>query len=703
MKKIVCIVFIALNTILAQVEKPATWTYEPSKTTVKKGETIDIVFNVTLEKGWYMYSVGKFEIAPAAVITFEKNNTFSLIGDVKAIHDKPKNDEYIGKYRYFTEHAELRQKIKILSDAPIIKGTYEYSTCSIANGVCLPPRDEEFVIEGLVVSGEIVNKENKAKNIEQSATEDRTKVTEQIIDTTNIDSRTKNIEQRIDTLEAKTSSIEQPITNTETQNSKLKTQNLNDSLFGFFLLAFLSGLVALLTPCVFPMIPMTVTFFLNSGKSRKSGIFKALMYGFSIIAIYTIIGTLVSKLAGPEAANFLSTHWLPNLFFFVVFIIFALSFLGMFEITLPSWMINATDKQADKGGLTGIFFMAATLVLVSFSCTGPIVGTILVQSAGGATLRPIVGMFGFSLAFAIPFTLFAIFPSWLSNLPKSGGWLNTVKVVLGFLELALAFKFLSLADQAYHWGILDREINIAIWIAIFSALALYFFGKITLPHDDKIERISVPRVVLGIITLTFVIYLLPGMFGAPLKALSGYLPPMKTHDFDLVKIIGSSNVPTNTQNQVCEKPMYADKLELPHGIQGYFDYKQALACAKKVNKPVFIDFTGHGCVNCREMEANVWSDPEVLTRLKNDFVVVALYVDDKTELPKNQWYTSSYDGKVKKSIGKQNADFQITKYNNNAQPYYLVVDANGNTLSGPMAYNLDVASFVMFLDKGNKK
>jgi thiol:disulfide interchange protein len=693
MKRILFLCFISFGFLTAQVERPAKWNYHASKTDVKKGETIELIFEAEVDNGWYMYSVGKFEMAPAATFAFEKNDSYQLVGSVKAIHDKPKDDQYIGKYRYFTEHAEFRQKIKILKPEPVIKGTYEFSTCSSKDGVCLPPRDEEFAITDLKVNGEI--KEEKVIKTEIKPVKNKP------VDLKEIKAEDKNEEAiAIDALleaEAKDSVLNAVVSVSDVPLKPVQ----EESFIGLFLLAFLSGLVALLTPCVFPMIPMTVTFFLNSGKSKKHGIWKALMYGFSIIAIYTVIGTIVSKVAGPEAANFLSTHWIPNLFFFIVFLIFAFSFLGMFEITLPSWLVNASDKQADKGGMTGIFFMAATLVLVSFSCTGPIVGTILVQSAGGATLRPIIGMFGFSLAFAIPFTLFAIFPSWLNSLPKSGGWLNTVKVVLGFLELALAFKFLSLADQAYHWGILDREINIAIWIAIFSGLALYFFGKITLPHDSKLEKIGVPRLVLGIATWTFVIYLIPGMFGAPLKALSGYLPPMKSHDFDLIKIIIANNQPvTEAGNQICEKPKYSEFLELPHGLKGYFAYKDALACAKKLNKPVFIDFTGHGCVNCREMEANVWSDPKVISKLQNDFVVVALYVDDKTELPESQWYTSTYDGKIKKSIGKQNADLQVTKYNNNAQPYYLVVDGDGKTLSGPVTYDKDVTAFETFLDKG---
>jgi thiol:disulfide interchange protein DsbD len=387
---------------------------------------------------------------------------------------------------------------------------------------------------------------------------------------------------------------------------------------------------------------------------------------------------------------------------------FAASFLGMFEITLPGWMITKTDKQADRGGLTGAFFMAFTLVLVSFSCTGPLVGAILVESAGGAFLKPIVGMLGFSIAFALPFTLFAFFPSWLSNLPKSGGWLNSVKVVLGLIELALGLKFLSIADQTYHWGILDREIYLAIWIVIFAILGFYLLGKIKFANDSDVKHVSVPRLAMAIITFSFVVYLIPGMFGAPLKALSGYLPPQTTHDFDINKIVRDNlrvaeyGGDAADKKRLCDSPKFHEFLHLPHGLDGYFDYEQGMACAKKLNKPVFIDFTGHGCVNCREMEANVWADPRVLKRLRNDYVIIALYVDDKTKLPEQEWVRSEYDHKMKKTIGKKYADFQISRFGVNAQPYYVLLDHDGKMLTSPRAYDLNVDAFIEFLDDGLK-
>jgi thiol:disulfide interchange protein DsbD len=446
------------------------------------------------------------------------------------------------------------------------------------------------------------------------------------------------------------------------------------------------------------MIPMTVTFFLKDAQSKKEGIKKAIIFGLSIIVLYSSAGTLFAIILGPEGLNALATNWALNLFIFIVFIIFALSFFGLFEINAPYKLVNKVDQQAEKGGLIGVFFMAFTLVLISFSCTVPIVGSVLALSAGGQILKPILMMFSYSLAFSLPFTFFAFFPEMIKSMPKSGGWLNAVKVTLGFLELALALKFFSIADQAYHWGLLDRDVNIALWVVIFSLLGFYLIGKIRLPNDSVLEKIPVTRLLLAIGVFTFVVYLVPGLWGAPLKALAGYLPPQYTNDFDLVTLTRNTR-----SNDICEPPKYVDFLHLPHGLKGYFDYEQALKCAREQNKPIFIDFTGHGCTNCREMEAVVWSDPAVLERLKNDFIVVALYVDDKTNLPESQWFTSKYDGKVKKTIGKQNADLQITNLENNAQPFYVLLNTDERVLAWPYGYNRSVEEFVKFLESGKKK
>jgi len=506
-------------------------------------------------------------------------------------------------------------------------------------------------------------------------------------------------------------------TPTETLTESTSTEEKKGSLWKIIIEAILWGFAALLTPCVFPMVPMTVSFFMKGGENKAKGKIMASTYGLSIVILYTLPIALIifiTYFIGGESVtgdifNWLSTHWIPNILFFLIFMIFAASFFGAFEIVMPSWMVNKADSRADRGGLIGAFFMALTLVLVSFSCTGPIVGTIIVKSTQGEIWEPIITMLAFSTAFALPFTLFAFFPSLLTNLPQSGGWLNSVKVVLGFIEVALGFKFLSVADQVYHWGLLDREVYLAIWIVNFTLLGFYLLGKIRFAHDSETKSVSVTRLSLALISFTFVVYMIPGMVGAPLKMLSGYLPPTTTHDFDLNQVIrdntaiilnsnnGSSNS-SSTDNKLCGVPKYSEFLHLPHGLKGYFDYDEGMACAKEQNKPVFIDFTGHGCVNCREMEANVWSHPEVLKKLQEEFVVIALYVDDKTDIAEEDWVTSTVDGKVKKTIGKKFADLQISKYGTNAQPYYVLLDHQGELLVTPRAYDLDVQAFIKFLD-----
>lgn len=687
MKNILLLVLsLFLFSAQAQILQPAKWTTEPSRQEVKTGEEIELIFRATIERDWYLYS-SEFDCEDGPIkasFTFTPDASYQLVGTIQAVGAVQKYDKIFEcDVKIFKGKAEFRQRIKVLSAPLKIRGEYEYQVCTEITGQCVPG-DGEFNITTVTVTGAAVKQEPKKTEEKKSEEKERTE--------------TSKIEE---------TSEPEPFTVTPNPYDEVKGPQLDpslvseaeggNSLWGFMLISFLAGLAALITPCVFPMIPMTVSFF--TGRGTK---FQALMYGVSIILIYTIIGAALAPLMGPETANHLSTEWIPNLIFFLVFIVFGLSFLGLFEITLPGSVINKVDQQAEKGGLGGVFFMAFTLVLVSFSCTGPIVGSILVSSAGGEFLKPILGMFAFSTAFAIPFTLFAIFPGWLKSLPKSGGWLNTVKVVLGFVEIALAFKFLSIADQAFHWRILDREVNIAIWIVITALIGIYLMKGFRLPGDTgkdaEDKTISVLRISLSMIAFTFVLYLTPGMWGAPLKALAGYLPPMSTHDFDLIGINRQGK-----PNKICDDPQYKDFLHLPHGIQGYFDYKQALACARQQNKPLFIDFTGHGCTNCREMEARVWSDPQVLERLKNDFVVVALYVDDKTVLPENQWYTSAYDRKVKKTIGKQNSDLQITNLNNNAQPFYVLIGKDERVLVSPKPYDLSVENFVSFLDEGKKK
>lgn len=476
--------------------------------------------------------------------------------------------------------------------------------------------------------------------------------------------------------------------------------------WGIVLEAILWGFAALLTPCVFPMVPMTVSFFMKGSSTPAQGRFKASMYGLFIVILYTVpisLIILITRIVGGDAVtadifNWLATHWLPNILFFIVFMIFAASFFGAFEIVLPSKLVNKSDKGADKGGLAGIFFMALTLVLVSFSCTGPIVGSVLIKATQGEFWEPMIAMLAFSLAFAIPFTLLAFFPSLLKNLPKSGGWLNSVKVVLGFIEVALGFKFLSVADQTYHWGLLDREVYLAIWIATFSLLGLYLLGKIRFANDDKMEHLSVKRLVLAIGVFAFVIYMIPGMFGAPLKALSGYLPPISTQDF----VIGQGAVSSAPSASSATESKNRYDLHLPHGLNGYFNLDEALAAAKKEGKPVFVDVTGHGCVNCREMEARVWSDPEVLRILREEYVVVALYTDDKQRVDEKDWLTTD-TGEVLKNLGRINSYITRNRFGVNAQPNYVLLSPEGEQLVPVRGYNLDIQGFIDFLNSGLKK
>ena len=471
------------------------------------------------------------------------------------------------------------------------------------------------------------------------------------------------------------------------------------SLWGLILEAILWGFLMLLTPCVFPMVPMTVSFFI---KQETGGRFKAAMYGLFIVLLYTVPICIIIGLtwllggAGVTADifNWLATHWLPNILFFVIFMVFAASFFGAFEITLPSSWTTKADAKSSKGGLLGVFFLALTLVLVSFSCTGPIVGTVLIKSTQGEFWTPMVTMLAFSIAFALPFALLAFFPSVLKKLPKSGGWLNSVKVVLGFVEVALGLKFLSVADQTYHWHLLDREVYLAIWIVCFSLLGLYLLGKIRFKHDSPLEYISVGRLVLVIADFAFVVYLIPGMWGAPLKALSGYLPPLETQDF----VLGSfQTVGPEKADSPATLNIYGSEVSLPHGLTGYSNLEDGIAAAKEQGKKVFVDITGHGCVNCREMEARVWSDPRVLQRLRDNYVIVSLYVDDKTKLPESQWVTTD-TGKVLKDVGRVNSYLVLERFGVNAQPNYFLLDGEGSILAGPRGYNLDTDAFVKFLD-----
>lgn len=678
--------FILIISANAQLVNPVKWAIRANKVSDTEA---NIVLTATIDNGWHLYS--QYNPAGASLpltFTIKNTNNYSTVGKVA---EYPKATEKFEELfnvteKFFTNSATFTQKIKVIGKNKFNVDINLNGQACQDNGVCVP-LDEDLSVS---IDGSKYNLETAA---------DTSTSSDSLATTSDTDNKSDSL----------TSSDETVIASKDDESD-------SKSIWGVILEAILWGFVALLTPCVFPMVPMTVSFFLKGSENKVKSRFNATVFGISIVVLYTVpIAILIGisyfiggQAITADAFNWLATHWIPNILFFLIFMFFAASFFGAFEIVLPSWMTSKADAKADRGGIIGSFFMALTLVLVSFSCTGPIVGSIIVKSTHGEIWEPIITMLAFSIAFALPFTLFAFFPSWLKNLPKSGGWLNSVKVVLGFIEVALGFKFLSVADQVYHWGILDREVYLAIWIVTFSLLGFYLLGKLKFKHDSDLKYISVGRLSLAIAVFTFVVYMIPGMWGAPLRALSGYLPPQQTLDFDLQRIIRENaatvSITDAESNLLCEKPKYEDILPaLPHGIQGYHDFDQALQCAKEKNKPLFVDFTGHGCVNCREMEANVWSDPRVLKKLKNDFIVVALYVDDKTELPESEWITSSYDGKVKKTIGRKFSDLQVSKYQKNAQPYYCLLDGNGNDLVTPRAYNLDVEEFLKFLDKGIEK
>ncbi len=641
--------------VFAQIVDPVKWKYK-SKNTVEG--IAEIIFEANIDMHWHLYSQYFDEGGPVrTTFNIDESDKFELIGTPS---ESPEPEEVMDevfnmKVKYFSHKATFVQQIKVLTNESfLITGSIEFQVCQDDKCVYFNP-DFKVKVEG-----------------------------SKPVQTMTVDPLSPTVD-----LTKKTGS--EPISESK-------------SIWGFLLLSFVLGLAGVLTPCVFPMIPMTVSFFMQGESSKFNSIIKALIFGGSIVVLYASVGLIVSLTsAGADFTTGLSTHWIPNTIFFVLFIAFAASFFGMFEIILPSGLANKADKQVDKGGYLASFFMAFTLVVVSFSCTGPIVGVLLVKAASGAVLEPLIGMFAFGLAFALPFTLFAIFPRMLKGLPKSGGWMNSVKVVLGFIILAFSLKFIANIDQTYHLNILSRDVYLAIWIVIFILLGIYLLGKLKFSHDSEIPFISVPRLVMAMVSFTFALYLFPGLFGADLNAVSALIPPKSAQQFDISKsqvVVSILDSQGDEPISLCENPKYGDILHLPHGLEGYFDYEQGMACAKKLNKPVLLDFKGHACANCKEMENKVWSDPKVLKRLQDDYLIIALYVDDRTKLPEDEWVTSTYDGKVKKTLGKKYADFQITKYSINSQPYYVLVDTNGETLVEPKGYDLNIDNFIKFLDSG---
>ncbi len=646
--------------------QPVKWSFSYNVKEAKVGDEIEIILKGILPKHQHMYA-NDFNCDPTAYeLRFSANQTFKLIGKPKSVGFRKYIDDIFDcEVKDFEDKAEIHQRIKILSDKFSIKGEIEYQTCT--ETMCLAFKDVLKLPSLKVAAGQIPIENTPSDtdlvpSTESSNPEVATPVVKEVVE--------KEAEKpREDDLE-------------------------NKSLWGLFLLGIGGGLLALLTPCVFPMIPMTVAYFTKQ-KDKVKGRKMALFYGLSILIISLVLGLALAALFGEAFTNQLSTHWLPNIIFFLIFMVFAASFLGMFEIVLPSSFVNKMDQQGDRGGYIGIFFIAFTLVLVSFSCTVPIVGSVAILAAQGEFIRPLFAMMGFGFMFALPFTLFAFFPQWLSSLPKSGGWLNSVKVVLGIIEIALALKFLSQADVVYHWRILDREVFIAIWISLSLMLGLYFLGKLKFSHDSDMHHVSVPRFTFAFLSFAFAFYMLPGMWGATLRHLSGVLPPMGTQDY--VVMNGGEGKPKEENNA-----RFSDILHMPHGLTGYFYYPEALEAARKENKPIFLDFTGHACANCRRMEEFIWIKPGILKRLKEDFIVVSLYVDERTELGEKEWVKQA-DGTILKSLGKQNFELQVTKYNSAGQPYYYIIDANEKVLSVFNGYNPDETKFAKFLDEGKDK
>jgi thiol:disulfide interchange protein len=634
-----------LHIVTAQIQNPVKWSFAQKAITESEFE---LQFKANIQKGWHLYSNKLPEGGPIATsFKYDSLSGFELVGELVAnkkpikIFDKSINIEV----EYFGNEVTFIQKVILKGKAPVtVSGVVEYMSCN--DEICTPPTETEF-------SFSLGEKRN--------TTEKKTEIT---LNDTNASSKSPD----------------------------------SRGLIMFLILAFAAGLAAILTPCVFPMIPMTVSFFMRGGDNRKSAIKTAFAFGISIVLIYTLLGALFSVgIFGPNVGSILSTHWLPNTLFFILFFIFALSFFGLFEIVLPSGLVNKTDSKVDQGGYVGAFFMALTTVIVSFSCTGPFIGYLIIEAVQGGGMRPLLGMFFFGVAFATPFTLLAIFPSALKKLPKSGGWLNSVKVVFAFILLAFGMKFLSNIDQVYGFDLLSRDLFLSIWIVIFVMLGMYLLGKIKFSHDSDLKHVGIGRFLLSLVSWVFALYLFTGILGAPLKPISSLIPPQTTVHANMQSI----DQPVSSANTLqCGPAKYAEKLHLPYNISGYFDFDQGLACAKEQNKPVFLVFKGHACANCKKMENTVWDQPEVLDMLKKDYVVVALYTDDRTTLPEKEWKKSSFDGKILKTMGRLNLDLLMTKYQKNSIPYHVIIKPNGTEMEMDVTY--DNEEFVSFLKKGIK-
>ena len=625
----------------SQILEPIKWDIKVDSSFFDTKKSLNLIFKPTTELGWYIYSSDNDpNSGPRTEFEFNSNKTYKLKGDLVPKNVKTKFDEvWDSEVRYLDNSGYFLQIVDPIEDNISISGFISYQVCSEIEKMCIP-LEKDFIFF------------NDTQSVPQDFNEDLLAFEEE------------------------------------------------KSLLSFILFSFFAGFLAILTPCVFPMIPLTVSYFANK-KNNKKPFLDAFVFGLSIIIIFTFLGIFLSMLMGPQSANELATSWIPNIIFFLLFVAFGLSLIGFYELTVPSSFITSIEKKSQQGGFVGIFFMAFTLVLVSFSCTGPLVGSILVQSASGLQIKPVLGMLSFSLAFSLPFTFLAIFPQKLQSLPKSGSWMVTLRVILGFVAIAFSLKFLSVVDKAYHFNVLNRDIFLIIWSLLFLILALYLIGFIKLP-DGIIKNKSYKTKALSALFGVLSIYFISGLFGNRLSYFAAYLPPVQSTYIDITSFSRKPFFDVES-GSVLRNVKYSDILKLPHNLQGFFDYDQAIQYAKKENKPVLLDFTGHGCVNCRDIESRVWPDERVRDYLNNKYVLLSLYVDDKTELSREQWYTSKYDSKIKKTLGKQNADFQITRFNNNAQPFYVILDPfSGKVIYKPWGYELDIENYLSHLSNGIK-
>ena len=646
MKKLTLILLFGILILpaVAQIIEPIKWSFDSKQ----EGREVELLFIADIEKDWHLYDTYLPEGGPIATqVVFEDSTLFEFAGELeKSPQPVEKYDEiFMMNLRFFSNEATLTQKVRLKSDEPVtIKGYVLFMGCD--DEMCLPPNEAEFTFTF-----------NRGGSQEAAAS---------------------------------------AVSAGELTSGRVSGSASGQALWLFILISALAGFAAILTPCVFPMIPMTVSFFMRGSENRGTAIRSGLFFGLSILLIFSLLGALFTfGLFGPNVGNILSTHWIPNLLFFILFLVFAISFFGAFEIVLPGSLVNKTDAKAEQGGFVGPFFMALTTVIVSFSCTGPFIGALIIEAVQDGGMRPLIGMSFFGFAFAAPFTLLAIFPSALKKLPRSGGWLNSIKIVFAFILLAFGLKFLSNIDQVYGLNLISREVYLSVWIVLFFMLGMYFLGKLKFSHDSDVQYVGVGRLFLAVVTFTFVGYLFTGLLGAPLKTIAALLPPQgsRTSVF-----MGQQASSMQTANDLCGRARYADKLHLPHGLAGYFDYEQGMACAEEQGKPVFLVFKGHACANCKKMENGVWGDPRAMKMLSEDYVVIALYTDDRTSLPENEWVVSNVDGKRKDTMGKRNLDFQIEKYATNSIPYHVIITPDGAEHTLGVTFRDD--EFVSFLEKG---